>query len=119
MCTDYFKKWAKKKAIKEATKHKVVELLRENIFYKFRYPMEIVVDQGAQFTSHLIGNLLGWHNTKHRTCTSYHPQENGQVEVTNRELERILTKFFSRRRDWATILVEATWAYNATWKITT
>eukprot|EP00253_Pinus_taeda_P008407 PITA_08407 len=52
--------------------------------------------------------------------TPYHPQENGQVEVTNRALEGILTKVVSNnRKDWADRLVEATWAYNTTWKTTT
>jgi len=68
----------------------------------------------------LIGNFLRYHNIKHRTSASYHPQENGQVEVTNRALERILTKVVSNnKRDWANILVEATLAYNTTWMKTT
>eukprot|EP00253_Pinus_taeda_P022334 PITA_22334 len=42
------------------------------------------------------------------------------VEVTNRALEEILTKVVSSsRKDWADFLVEATWAYNTTWKTTT
>jgi len=42
------------------------------------------------------------------------------VEVTNRPLEKILTKVVSNnKKDWAKILVEATWAYNTTWKTTT
>eukprot|EP00253_Pinus_taeda_P021084 PITA_21084 len=52
--------------------------------------------------------------------TPYHPQANGQVEVTDRALEGILTKVVSNnRKDWADRLVEATWAYNTTWKTTT
>eukprot|EP00253_Pinus_taeda_P024672 PITA_24672 len=55
-----------------------------------------------------------------RTSTPYHPQANGQEEVTNRALEEILTKVVSSsRKDWANHLVEATWAYNTTWKTTT
>ena len=42
------------------------------------------------------------------------------MEVTNRALEGILTKVVSSsRKDWADRLVEATWAYNTTWKTTT
>ena len=94
--------------------------MRENVFYKFGYPREIVTDQGAQFTSHLIENILRKHKIKHRTSTTYHPQVNGQLEVNNRALESILTKVVrSIIKYWADILVEATWAYNATWKTTT
>ena len=42
------------------------------------------------------------------------------MEVTNRALEEILTKVVSiSRKDWADRLVEATRAYNTTWKTTT
>jgi len=42
------------------------------------------------------------------------------VEVTNRGLEGILIKIVSNsRKDWTDRLVEATWAYNTTWKTTT
>eukprot|EP00253_Pinus_taeda_P003292 PITA_03292 len=81
---------------------------------------ELVTDQGIQFTSNLIEDLLVHHKIKHRTSTPYHPQANGQVEVTNRVLEGILTKVVSSsRKDWVDRLVEATWAYNTTWKTTT
>eukprot|EP00253_Pinus_taeda_P015821 PITA_15821 len=46
-CTDYLTKWAETKAIKAATEQKVAEFLRENNFYKFGYPRELVIDQGS------------------------------------------------------------------------
>ena len=58
VCTDYLTKWAETKAIKEITEEKVAKFLRENIFYKFGYPRELVTYQGSQFTSNLIGGLL-------------------------------------------------------------
>eukprot|EP00253_Pinus_taeda_P003242 PITA_03242 len=120
VCTDYLTKWAETKSIKAATKEKVVEFLRNNIFYKFGYPRELVTDQGSQFTSNLIKDLLTHHRIKHKTSTPYHPQENGQVEVTNKALEDILTKVVSSsRKDLVDCLVKATWAYNTTWKTTT
>eukprot|EP00253_Pinus_taeda_P014756 PITA_14756 len=94
VCTDYLTKWAETKAIKVATEEKVAEFLRENIFYKFGYPRELVTDQGSQFTSNLIEDLLAHHKIKHRTSTP-------------------------NRKDWVDLLVEATWAYNTTWKTTT
>eukprot|EP00253_Pinus_taeda_P029892 PITA_29892 len=51
---------------------------------------------------------------------TYQPSFKAKVEVTNRALEGILTKVVSSsRKDWADRLVEATWAYNTTWKTTT
>ena len=77
VCTDYLTKWAETKAIKAATEEKVAEFLRENIFYKFGYPRELVIDQGSQFTSNMIQDLLDHHNIRHKTSTPYHLQENG------------------------------------------
>eukprot|EP00253_Pinus_taeda_P001443 PITA_01443 len=90
VCTNYLTKWVETKVVKIETKEKVVEFLSEN------------------------------HKIKHRKSISYHPQANGQVEVTNKALEGILTKVVSSsRKEWAGRLVEATWAYNTTWKMTT
>lgn len=67
----------------------------------------------------MIEELLSHHKIKHRTSTPYHPQANGQVEVTNRAQENILSKVVSgNKKDWVERLVEATWAYNITWKTT-
>eukprot|EP00253_Pinus_taeda_P026592 PITA_26592 len=95
VCTNYLTKWAETKAVKRAS-HK---------------PRQLVYLQHEE--------LRGHHKIKHRTYTPYHPQANGKVEVTNRALENILTKVVSsNRKDWAERLVEATWAYNTTWKTT-
>ena len=68
----------------------------------------------------ILEDLLTHHNIKHMTSTPYHLQANGKVEVTNRALEGIPTKVMSNnKKDWADRLVEATWAYNTTWKTTT
>ena len=70
VCTDYLKKWAKTKAIKETKKEKEVEFLRDNIFYKFGYPRKLVTDQSSQFTSNLIEDLLTHHRNQ---AHDFHP----------------------------------------------
>ena len=99
VCIDYLTKWAETKIVKIETEEKVAKFMRKNAFYKFGYPREIVTDQGAQFTSHLIENILRKHTIKHRTSTAYHLQANDQVEVTNRALESIHTKVVSRGKN--------------------
>eukprot|EP00253_Pinus_taeda_P009892 PITA_09892 len=47
VCTDYLTKWVETKAIKANIGDKVVEFLRENVYYNFGYPRELVTDQGS------------------------------------------------------------------------
>jgi len=102
VCTDYVTKWVEAKALVSTTKNSVFHFLYEDIFTRFGVPREIVTDQGNQFTSNLVEKLMEEYKIKHRRSTPYHPQENGQVESTNKVLESIITKTIHiHRRDWA------------------
>ena len=48
---------------------------------------------------------------------AYHPQSNGQAEISNREIKNILEKTVSTsRKDWSVKLDDALWAYRTTYK---
>jgi transposase InsO family protein len=97
---------------------KTLCFLQKNIFSIFGVPREITIDQGPQFTSNLIERIMKQHNIHHMKYSPYHPQANGKLEVTNMELENILTKtIIMHKKDWENKLIEAIWAYN-TWKTT-
>lgn len=44
VCTDYLTKWVETKAVKAPKGEKVAKFLRENVFYKFGCPRELVID---------------------------------------------------------------------------
>jgi transposase InsO family protein len=101
-------------------KNSVIKFIYEDIFTHFGVPREIVTDQGTQFTSKLMRELMEKYGIKHRKYSPYNPQANGQVESTNKFLEAILTKNIQlHHQDWADRLPEALWAYQTTWRNTT
>ena len=61
---------------------------------------------------------MGKYGIKHITSLAYHPQTNGQAEISNREIKKILEKIVSySRRDWSLKLDDELWAYRTAFKI--
>ncbi|XP_038889360.1 uncharacterized protein LOC120079277 [Benincasa hispida] len=53
----------------------------------------------------------------HRVATPYHPQTNGQIEISNREVNSIIEKTANpKRKDWSTRLDDALSAYMTDFK---
>ena len=65
VCTNYLKKWVEVEAMKHARDEKVAKFLYEEIFTHYGVPKELVTDQGAQFISNLISELMKQYNIKH------------------------------------------------------
>jgi len=80
----------------------VIDFVRSHIFCKFGVPRDIVSDQGTHFYNRSIGVLLQKYMVVHKLSTPYHPQTNGQAEISNREIKRILKKIVQpNQKDWA------------------
>ena len=54
---------------------------------------------------------------RHRIALAYHPQCNGQVEISNREIKKILEKRVSVTwKGWVKKMDDSLWAYRKTFK---
>ena len=48
---------------------------------------------------------------------AYHPQSNGQAEISNKEIKNILENTIRKsKKDWSVKLDDALWAYKTTYK---
>ncbi|XP_075524499.1 uncharacterized protein LOC142556888 [Primulina tabacum] len=91
--------------------------LRSTVYHGFGTPRAIINDGGTHFCNRQFDNLLAKYGVRHKVATPYHPQTSGQVEVSNRELKRILEKTVgASRKEWSRKLDDALWAYRNAFK---
>ncbi|KAL5541121.1 hypothetical protein UlMin_043407 [Ulmus minor] len=117
VAVDYVSKWVEAVALPKNDSRVVIQFLKKNIFARFGTPRAIISDRGSHFCNKQFDALLSKYGVTHRVATPYHPQTSGQVEVSNRELKRILEKTVnSSRKDWSSKLDDALWAYRTAFK---
>ena len=87
VAVDYISKWVEAFALPSNDARVIVNFLKKNIFSQFGTPKATIRNIFA------IGKaLLNKYGVTRRVATPYHPQINGQVEASNKELKRILEK---------------------------
>ncbi|XP_024009118.1 uncharacterized protein LOC112084155 [Eutrema salsugineum] len=103
VAVDYVSKWAEAIASPTNDAKVVMKMFKSIIFPRFGVPRLVISDGGSHFIN--------------KVATPYHPQTSGQVEVSNRELKRILEKTIGpTRKDWSAKLDDALWAYRTAFK---
>ncbi|KAK8597162.1 hypothetical protein V6N13_001794 [Hibiscus sabdariffa] len=117
LAVDYVSKWVEAIATPKNDAKTVMKFLHKNIFTRFGVPRALISDEGSHFDNKLTAKALQRYGVRHRIATAYHPQTNGQAEISNREIKQILEKTVStNRKDWSPKLDEALWAYRTAFK---
>ncbi|XP_045797767.1 uncharacterized protein LOC123891949 [Trifolium pratense] len=117
VAVDYVSKWVEAIASPKADGKTVIKFLKRNIFTRFGTPRVLISDGGSHFCNSQLAKALEHYGVKHKVASPYHPQTNGQAEVSNREIKKILEKTVSAsRKDWSLKLDEALWAYRTAFK---
>ncbi|XP_078171369.1 uncharacterized protein LOC144565476 [Carex rostrata] len=117
VAVDYVSKWIEAIPCRHADSNAVKRMFTDIIFPRFGVPRAVISDGGKHFVNRQFDKLLSRHGVTHKVTTSYHPQSNGQAEISNREIKSILEKTVARtRKDWSLKLSDALWAYRTAFK---
>ncbi|GJV87234.1 reverse transcriptase domain-containing protein [Tanacetum coccineum] len=91
VAVDYVSKWVEAQALPTNDTRVVVKFLR-SLFARFGVPKALISDRGTHFCNSYLEKALQRYGATHKLSTAYHPQSNGQTEVTNRAIKRILER---------------------------
>ena len=102
LAVDYVSKWVEAIPTRTNDASVVAKFLRSHIFTRFGTPRALITYGGTHFCNKLVDKVLQKYGEQHRTSLAYHPQENGQAEMSNREIKSIMEKTVnSSRKDWS------------------
>ena len=112
VAVDYVSKWVETVPIKTNDYKIAVKFLKESIISRFGAPRAVISDNGSHLYNRAFEALMRKYLITHKLSMVYHPQTNGQVEVTNRQIKLILGNVVGQnRKDWSIKLMDALWAY--------
>ena len=112
---DYFTKWVEVEALATITETKEQNFVWKNIVCRFEIPRTIISDNGRQFDSQAFRSFCSNLGIKNKYSSPGHPQANGQTEVTNRTLLRLIkSRLVGVKGVWLEKLPNVLWAYRTT-----
>jgi transposase InsO family protein len=98
---DYFTKWLEVYAIPNQKALTIAGALVTNFFCRFGIPRELHSDQGRNFESHLLQDILQRLGVNKMCTMPLHPQLDGMVERYIKTIKEHLQKVVaSHQRDW-------------------
>ena len=83
LAVEHVSKWVEAIATHTNDAKVVLNFLKRDIFTKFGTPRAIISDENSHFCNRMMEKLLKRYGVRHRKALAYHPQTNGQVEVSN------------------------------------
>ena len=89
---DYVSKWVEAIACPRNDANNVVGFIQRNIFSRYGAPRTIISDERSHFVNKLVAKLLSKYGVRHVMGLDYHPQSNGQAEISNKEIKKYWKK---------------------------
>ena len=98
LTVNYVSKWVEAIACPINDANTMARFIQRNIFSRFGAPGTIISDEGSHFANKVFVKLMSRYEMRHVMGFSYHPHSNGQVEISNREIKKILEKTVNTSR---------------------
>ena len=99
---------------------KVTSFVWKNIICRFGVPRVIISNNGKQFDNPKFQKFCQDLGVKNHNSSPRHPQANGQIEVTNKSLLKIIkTQLEGAKGAWLEELPNVLWAYRTTIRLPT
>ena len=117
LAVDYVSKWVEAISYPRNYANTIVRFIQRNILSRFGAPRTIISDEGSYLANNVFAKLMSRYGIRHVMGLTYHPQLNGQAEISNREIKKIMEKILNTsRKDWSIKLADALWAYRTAYK---
>ena len=104
--------WTIAQAIPKRSSDAIVQML-QYIIFTYGKPVTILTDNGEEFSSYQVQNVLQRFEIQHVHTLLYHPQTNGRLEKFNDILTQMLAWMTSPQRQdqWDKLLPDALLAH--------
>ena len=117
LAVDYVSKWVEAIACSKNDASTVVRFIQRNILSRFGALGTIISDEGSHFANKVFAKLISRYGIRHVMRLTYHPQSNGQAEISNKKIKKIQVKTVNTsRKNWSIKLDNALWAYRFAYK---
>ena len=117
LAVDYVSKWVEATSSLRNDAIKVVGFIQRNILRRLGAPKTVINDEGSHFANKVFAKIMSRYGIKHLMGLAYYPPSNGQDEISNREIKKILEKTVNASgKDGSIKLDDALWAYRTAYK---
>uniref|UniRef100_A0A2N9J5E4 Integrase catalytic domain-containing protein n=1 Tax=Fagus sylvatica TaxID=28930 RepID=A0A2N9J5E4_FAGSY len=97
---DYFTKWVEAEPLATITKKNIQSFVWKAVICRFGIPRVLMSDNGKQFDNLRFRQFSQELSIQNHYSSPGHPQTNGQVEVTNRSLLKLIKTRLEGQRDY-------------------
>ena len=109
---DYFTKWVEAEALATITKENMKNFIWRYIVCRFGIPRVLVSDNEKQFDNDAFRDFCSQLGIQNHYSSPAHPQANGQVEITNQFLLKIIKiQLEGVKGIWLEEMPSILWAY--------